>query len=151
MREAINAALKDAMRSGDKMRTGTLRLINAALKDRDIDARGQGKPPLNDDELLQLLQKMVKQRQESAKIYADAGRDELAATENLEIGVIQGFLLRQMDDEEVAAAVDGIVTEIGAEGLRDMGRVMAALKERYVGKMDFGRANGVVKARLSGA
>jgi uncharacterized protein len=149
MRDAINAALKDAMRSGDKMRTGTLRLINAALKDRDIEARGQGKDPLGDEEILQLLQKMVKQRQESAKIYADAGRDELAATENGEIGVIQGFLPRQMDDEEVAAAVDKIVAETGAAGLRDMGRVMAALKERYVGKMDFARANGVVKAKLS--
>lgn len=149
MREAINAALKDAMRSGDRVRTGTLRLINAAIKDRDIEARGNGKPPLGEEEILQLLQKMIKQRQESAKIYADNGREELAATENAEIAVVQGFLPKQMSDAEVEAAVDGVVAEIGAEGLRDMGRVMAALKERYVGKMDFGRANGVVKARLS--
>lgn len=149
MRDAITAAIKDAMKAGDKDRLSTLRMMNAAIKDRDIEARGAGKGPLEEDDLLQLFQKMVKQRQESAKIYAENGRDELAAQENAEIGVIQGFMPQQMDEAGMVAAVDAVVTELGAAGMKDMGRVMAALKERHTGSMDFGRANGLVKQRLS--
>jgi uncharacterized protein YqeY len=149
MRDALTAAIKDAMKSGDKGRLSTLRLMNAAIKDRDIEARGLGKEPLGEDDLLQLFQKMVKQRQESAKIYAENGRDELAAQENAEIGVIQTFMPQQMDEAGMVAAVDAVVTELGAAGMKDMGRVMAALKERHTGSMDFGKANGLVKQRLS--
>jgi uncharacterized protein YqeY len=149
MRDAITAAIKDAMKAGDKDRLSTLRMMNAAIKDRDIEARGAGKGPLEEDDLLQLFQKMVKQRQESAKIYAENGRDELAAQENAEIGVIKGFMPQQMDEAGMVAAVDAVVTELGAAGMKDMGRVMAALKERHTGSMDFGKANGLVKQRLS--
>ncbi|MDX6805608.1 GatB/YqeY domain-containing protein [Terrihabitans rhizophilus] len=149
MRDAINTALKEAMKAGDKSRLSTLRLMNAAIKDRDIAARGDGKEPLNEEELLQLFQKMVKQRQESAKIYDDNARPEMAAQEREEIAVIQGFMPTQMDEAEMTSAVDAVVTELGAAGMKDMGRVMAALKERYAGTMDFGKANGIVKSRLS--
>ena len=149
MREAINAALKDAMKAQDRRRMCTLRLINAALKDRDIEARGAGREPLSDDELLQLLQKMIKQRQESAAIYEQAGRLDLSTQEREEIGIIQSFLPKQLSDSETRAAVAATVSDVGAAGLRDMGRVMAALKERYAGRMDFGRASGVVKELLA--
>jgi uncharacterized protein len=148
MRDAINAALKEAMKAGDKGRLSTLRLMNAAIKDRDIAARGDGKEPLNEEELLQLFQKMVKQRQESAKVYEDNGRPEMAAQEREEITVIQSFMPTQMDEAAMTSAVDAVVTELGASGMKDMGRVMAALKERYAGTMDFGKANGIVKSRL---
>lgn len=149
LREDINAALKDAMKSGDKCRLATMRLINAAIKDRDIEARGAGKEPLPDEELLQLFQKMVKQRQESAKIYEENARPELAAQEREEIAHIQSFMPRQMDEAETKAAIEAVVKELGAAGLKDMGRVMGELKARYAGTMDFGKANGVVKAVLS--
>jgi uncharacterized protein YqeY len=149
LREQINNDLKEAMKAGQKCRLATLRLINAAIKDRDIEARGNGKDPLSEDELLQLFQKMIKQRQESAKIYAENGRAELAAQENEEIQHISGYMPKQMDEAETKAAIEGVVKELGAAGLKDMGRVMGELKTRYAGKMDFGRANGVVKAVLS--
>ncbi len=149
LREDINAALKDAMKAGDKCRLATMRLINAAIKDRDIEARGNGKDPLSDEELLQLFQKMVKQRQESAKIYEDNARPELAAQEREEIGHIQSFMPKQMDEAETKAAIEAVVAELGASGLKDMGKVMGELKARYPGTMDFGKANGVVKAVLS--
>ena len=149
LREDINAALKDAMKSGDKCRLATMRLINAAIKDRDIEARGAGKEPLSDDELLQLFQKMVKQRQESAKIYEENARPELAAQEREEIAHIQDFMPKQMDEDETKAAIEAVVKELGAAGLKDMGKVMGELKARYAGTMDFGKANGVVKAVLS--
>lgn len=149
LREDINAALKDAMKSGNKCRMATMRLINAAVKDRDIEARGNGKDPISDEEMLQLFQKMIKQRQDSAKIYEENGRPELAAQEREEIGHISGFMPKQMDEAETRAAVEGVVKELGAAGLKDMGRVMAELKARYAGKMDFGKANGVVKSVLS--
>lgn len=149
LREQINASLKDAMKSGDKLRLGTLRLINAAIKDRDIDARGHGKDPLSDDDLLGLLAKMIKQREESAKVYAEAGRADLASQERDEIAVIQGFLPKQMSEAEAEAAVKTVIAEIDAHGLKDMGRTMAALKERYTGVMDFGRASGTVKNLLT--
>jgi uncharacterized protein len=149
MRDAFTAALKDAMKSGDKRRISTIRLVTAALKDRDIEARGAGKGPLSDDEILGLLQKMVKQRQESMKIYEDNARPELAEQERAEIAIIMGFMPTQMDEAEVAAAIDAVVAETGAAGMKDMGKVMAALKEHYSGRMDFGKASAAIKARLS--
>lgn len=148
MRETITGALKAALRAGDKQRVGTLRLINAAIQDRDIANRGTGKQAANDDEIMQILAKMVKQREESAKAYEDGGRPELAAQERDEIGIIRAFLPEQMGDAAVKEAVGQVITEIGAEGLRDMGRVMNALKEKYAGQMDFGKASGIVKGLL---
>lgn len=156
MRENISQAVKDAMKSGDKMRLSTLRLVQAAIKDRDIaarvDAKGQstGLDRIDDSELLGLLQKMIKQRREAAKTYADAGRSELADKETAEIAVIEEFLPKQLSAEETEKAVAAIIDEIGASGLKDMGRTMGALKERFAGQMDFGKASAVVKARLSG-
>lgn len=149
LRDVINASLKDALKAQDKRRLGTLRLINAAIKDRDIDARGHGRDPLSDDELLGLLTKMIKQREESAKIYEEAGRADLSTQEREEIDVILGFLPKQMSDAESKAAIAAVIAEIGAHGLKDMGRTMAALKERYTGVMDFGKASGTVKELLT--
>jgi uncharacterized protein YqeY len=148
MREAIAQALKDALKNRDKLRTGTLRLINAAIQDRDIANRGAGKDPVNDDDILQILTKMVKQREESAKAFDDGGRPELAGQERAEIAIIRDFLPAQMSGEEVREAAAKAVAETGAEGLRDMGRVMAVLKERYPGRLDFGKASAVVKELL---
>ena len=148
MRETIAQALKDALKNKDKQRTGTLRLVNAAIQDRDIANRGAGKDPVGDDEILQILTKMVKQREESAKAFEEGGRAELAAQERAEIVIIKDFLPTQMSEEEMRAAAAGAVTETGAQGLRDMGRVMAVLKERYPGRLDFGKASAVVKELL---
>lgn len=150
MREDFNAALKDAMRAGDKRRVSTIRLITSALKDRDIEARGAGKGPLSDDEILGLLQKMVKQRQESLKIYEDNNREDLASQEREEIAIIMGFMPKQMDEAEVSAAIDAAIGETGAAGMKDMGKVMAALKEKFSGRMDFGKASAAIKAKLAG-
>lgn len=149
MREALNAALKEAMKAGDKRRVSTVRLITAALKDKDIEARGLGKEALGEEDILALLQKMVKQRQESLKIYEDNARPELAEQEREEIAIIMGFMPQQMDEAEVAAAIEGVVAETGATGMKDMGKVMAALRERFAGRMDFGKASAAIKARLS--
>ncbi|MFK8250703.1 GatB/YqeY domain-containing protein [Ancylobacter terrae] len=149
LRDVINTSLKESMKAQDKVRLGTLRLINAAIKDRDIDARGHGRDPLSDDEVLGLLTKMIKQRDESARIYEEAGRADLAAQERDEIAVISGFLPKQMTEAEAHAAVAAVIAEIGAHGLKDMGRTMAVLKERYTGVMDFARASGAVKALLT--
>ena len=148
MRDKINEALKDAVKAKDKTRVGTLRLINAAIKDRDIAGRTSGSDAVSDTEILEILAKMVKQRQESAATYKEAGRDELAAQELQEIEVIKDFLPQQMDEEAVEQAVKEVVGEIEATSLKDMGRTMAALKEKYAGQMDFGAANKVVKALL---
>jgi uncharacterized protein len=149
MRAAITTALKDAMKAGDKVRTGTLRLVNAAIKDKDILNRGSGRDEASDDEIVQILLKMTKQREESAKIYADNGRPELAGKEREEIAVIAGFLPQQMDEAGAEAAIAVVIADLGAAGMKDMGRVMTALKERHAGQMDFGKANGVVKRLLS--
>ncbi|WAC25794.1 GatB/YqeY domain-containing protein [Ancylobacter sp. SL191] len=149
LRDQINTSLKESMKAGDKVRLGTLRLINAAIKDRDIEARGHGKDPLSDEELLGLLTKMIKQREESAKVYEEAGRADLSTQEREEIVVIQGFLPTQMTEAEAQAAIAAVIAEIGAHGLKDMGRTMAALKERHTGVMDFGKASGTVKALLT--
>lgn len=149
MRETIANALKDALKARDTLRVSTLRLIQAKLKDSDIANRGAGKGPVPDDELLQILAKMIKQREESAKIFGENGRLELAAQERAEIAVIQGFMPEQLSDEKVRALISGVIAEIGAEGLRDMGKVMAVLKERHPGQMDFAKASGVVKELLA--
>ncbi len=150
LREQLSDALKDAMRAGEKRRTSTLRLILAAIKDRDIAGRENGSRDLvGDDEVLQLLQKMVRQRRESIETFEKGGRMELADQEREEIVIIESFLPKQMSDAEIAAAVDASVAELGAVGLKDMGRVMAALRERYPGTMDFGKASAAAKARLA--
>ncbi|MGI6246209.1 MAG: GatB/YqeY domain-containing protein [Pseudochelatococcus sp.] len=149
MRERLTTALKEAMRAGDKPRLSTIRLVQAAIKDKDIEARGAGREKANEEEILALLQKLIKQRQESAKIYADAGRQELADQENTEAAIITEFLPAQLSEEEVAAAIAAAISETGAEGVKDMGRVIALLKERFAGRLDFGKASGLVKAKLS--
>ncbi|MCX8568505.1 GatB/YqeY domain-containing protein [Aminobacter sp. MET-1] len=148
MRATLAEALKTALKAGDKRRTSTLRLIQAAIQDRDIAQRGAGKDAVTDDEILQILTKMVKQRQESAKAFEDGNRLELAAQERDESAIISEFLPKQMSEDEVREAAKAAIAEIGAEGLRDMGRAMAVLKERYPGQMDFGKASGIIKALL---
>ena len=148
LRDDINNALKGAMKAQDARRVSTLRMVNAAFKNADIEARGAGKGPLGDDELRAQLQKLIKQRQESAELYDKGGRPELAGQERDEIAVITAFLPQQMSEDEIKAAVAAIVQETGAASMKDMGRVMAALKERYTGKMDFAKAGGLVKGQL---
>lgn len=149
MRDTLNAELKAAMKGGDKRRVDTIRMINATLKDKDIEARGSGKA-LDEQDVLAVLQKMVKSRQESLDIYAKAGREELAQQEREEIAIIQSFLPQQMSESDIGAAIDAAITETGATTIKDMGKVVAALKAKYAGRMDFGKASGVVKARLGG-
>lgn len=149
MRDRITAALKDAMRAKEADRLSTLRLINAAIKDRDIALRGTGDDAgVSDADILAILGKMVKQRQESARAYEEGGRLELAEKELAEIKVIEDFLPRQLSEAETAAAIDAAVSEVGAESIRDMGKVMAVLKDKYTGQMDFGKAGPLVKGRL---
>lgn len=150
LRSKIDAALKDALKSQDKTRISTLRLINAAIKDREIARRGEAEESeIGNDEVLGILGKMVKQRQESARAYEEGGRLELAAQEQAEIKVIEEFLPRQMDEDETAAAIDAAIREVGADSIRDMGKVMGQLKGRYTGRMDFGRVGPMVKQRLT--
>jgi uncharacterized protein len=148
MREKITEALKVALKAQEKRRTATLRLIQAAIHDRDIAHRGSGKDPVTDEEIVQILAKMIKQREESARMYEEGSRIDLALQEREEIDIIKGFLPRQLGEDEVKTACQHIIKEIGADGLRDMGRCMAALKELYPGKMDFGKASGMVKNML---
>ena len=148
LRDEINNAIKDAMKAKDERKLSTLRMVNSSLKNADIDARGQGKPPLSDEDLLGLPQKMIKQRQESVALYDKGGRPELAAAEREEIAVISAYLPKQMSDDEVNAAIAAIVKETGAAGMKDMGKVIAALKAKYAGQMDFGKASGIVKGML---
>jgi uncharacterized protein YqeY len=150
LRDQINNATKDAMKSGEKLKLSTLRLVSAAIKNADIEARGQGKGPLDDAALLGLFQKMIKQRQESVELYEKGGRAELAANERGEIEVIQSFLPKQMSDTEVQAAIKAAIAESGAANVKDMGKVIAALRAKYAGQMDFSKASGLVKAALSG-
>ncbi len=148
MRTELTDAMKTAMKAGEKRRVGTLRLINAAIKDRDIAARGTGGERVGDDEILAILVKMIKQREESATIYEEQSRLELAKQEREEIEIIRDFLPRQMDEDETRAACAEVVSDVNAEGLRDMGKCMNALKERYPGKLDAGKASKVVKEML---
>ena len=148
IRDEIKTALVTAMKAGEKERVGTIRLIQSALKNRDIELRGKD-APANDDLLVtEVLQKMIKQRRESIDMYKQGGREELADAEGREIGVIEAFLPAQMSQEELAAAIDAIVAETGAGSIKDMGKVMAALKARYAGQMDFGKVGPLVKAKL---
>jgi uncharacterized protein YqeY len=149
LRNNINESVKAAMKAQDKPRLGTLRLMNAAIKNADIEAERAGKS-LAEDDLLGLLQKMIKQRQESVDIYEKGGRKELADQERGEIEVIKGFLPQQMSEAEAKAAIAAVIKDTGAAGMKDMGKVMAALKERHAGTMDFGKASGLVKGLLSG-
>jgi len=151
LRDTINNELKEAMKAGDKRRVSTLRLVNAAIKNADIEARGQNKDALAEDALHALLQKMIKQRQESAELYDKGGRAELAAQEREEIEIISAYLPKQMSDLEAGSAIQALVHEINAQGLKDMGRTMAALKERFAGKMDFSKTSARVKELLGGS
>ena len=151
LREKINDGVKDSMKSGDKLRLSTLRLVNAAIKNADIEARGAGKEPLDDGALLALMQKMIKQREESVDLYDKGGRKELADQERGEIAVIAGFLPQQMSDAEMATAIAAAIAETGAASMKDMGKVIGALKAKYAGRMDFGKASGLVKGALTGA
>jgi uncharacterized protein YqeY len=149
MREQFTAMLKTAMKAGDKRRVDTVRMITAALKDRDIEARGQGKE-VGDADILALLQKMVKSRQESMDIYEKNGRPELAQQEREEIAIIQEFLPKQMSDDEVKAAITAAIAETGAASVKDMGKVVGVLKAKFTGQMDFAKASAVVKGLLNG-
>jgi uncharacterized protein YqeY len=150
LRERITNGLKDAMREQDAARLSTLRLINAAIKDQDIAARGAGKTEgVDEGEILAILAKMVKQRIDSANVYEEGGRLELAEKERAEIKVIEGFLPRQLSEAEIAAAIDAAIEQTGASSIRDMGRVMGALKAAYAGQMDFGAAGALIKERLA--
>ena len=149
LRARFTQEMKDAMKGGDKSRLAAIRMIQAALKDRDIEARGAGKE-VSEEDILALPQKMVKSRQESLAMYEQAGREDLAATERGEIAVIQSFLPAQMSDEDVKAAIAAAITETGATAMKDMGKVVGALKAKFTGQMDFAKASALVKAALNG-
>ena len=150
LRQTLSAALKTAMRDKEGRTVATLRLIIAALKDKDIAARASdGDDQIDDNEILAMLQSMIKQRQESVKAFEEGGRPELAAQENEEIGIIRGFLPAQLEGEALTAAIDDVIAETGAESLKDMGPVMAALKGRFPGQIDFAKASGVVREKLA--
>ena len=148
MREKINDDLKTAMKAGEKDRVGTLRLINAAIKSADIDARPSGKDKVDEAGVLAVLAKMIKQRRDSIEQFVAGGRQELADKEAAEIKVIEAYLPKQMDVAEAKTAIAAVITEVGAASPKDMGKVMAALKARYAGQMDFGKASAAVKELL---
>jgi hypothetical protein len=148
-REEFNTRLKTAMKNKDMPAVSTIRLILAALKDRDITARSQGNADgIAEAEILSMLQSMIKQRRESVAMYRDAGREELAAAEESEIAIIEDFLPQQLDDAQVAAEIDKIIAETGAKDIKDMGKVMGALKSNFAGQIDMGKAGGLVKQKL---
>ncbi|HWH22958.1 MAG TPA: GatB/YqeY domain-containing protein [Allosphingosinicella sp.] len=149
IRDDIKAAQIAAMKSGDKQRTAAIRLIQSTLKNRDIELRTADKAPDDDALVVEVLQKMIKQRRESIQMYEQGGRAELAAAEKAEVAVIEDFLPRQMSEEETSAAIDAIVAETGASSVKDMGRVMGVLKERHGSQLDMSKASALVKARLS--
>lgn len=152
LRNRISEALKAAMKAKEPVALAAVRLIQAALKDRDIAARSKGNMDgISDDEILSMLQSMIKQRRDSIEMYEQGGRPELAEREAQEIDIIEGFLPAQMDDDAVDAALKAVIQELGAASMKDMGRVMATLKERYAGSMDFAKASAHVKAKLSGS
>jgi len=148
MRPRITQDVKDAMKAGDKARLTTLRLIQAAIKDRELGIGGQPPVEVGDAEVVAILQKMVKQRRESIATYEKAGRQELADQEKAEIAILEAYLPKQMDEAGVKSAISALIAELGAAGPKDMGRVMGVLKERFAGQMDFGKASGVVKELL---
>lgn len=149
LRERIDTAIKEAMRARESDRLSTLRLMNAAIKDRDIAARGEGDgEPVDDTALIELLGRMVRQRQESARMFTEGGRAELAEKEFAEIRVIEEFLPRQLDESEIESAIAKAIAETGAASIRDIGKVMAMLKTRHAGQMDFGTAGRILRERL---
>ena len=150
LRERVGKALKQAMKDKDQSRLATLRLINAAIKDQEIAQRGtEDATPLGDADIMAILAKMTKQRNESVRAYEEGGRLDLAERERAEIKVIEEFLPRQLDEDEVTAAIDKAITDVGANSIRDMGKIMGKLKERHAGQMDFGAVGPQVKARLA--
>ena len=150
LRDDINNAVKDAMKAKEERKLSTLRMVNSTIKNADIAARGEGKPPLSDADLLGVFQKMIKQRQESVELYDKGGRAELAAQEREEIAIISAYLPKQMSDDEVKAAISAAIAETGAAGMKDMGKVIGVLRAKFAGQMDFGKASGMVKAALTG-
>jgi uncharacterized protein YqeY len=149
MRENFSSELKAAMKAGEKRRVGTIRMIMAALKDKDIEARGQGKT-VSDEDILALLQKMTRSRKESQEIYEKAGRVDLATQESEEVAIIQGFLPQQLSEAEVAQAIAAAIAETKASSIKDIGKVVGALKGKYAGRMDFAKASALVKKMLGG-
>jgi uncharacterized protein YqeY len=150
LRDDINNALKDAMKAKDERKVSTLRMVNSTLKNADIEARGTGKAALGDAEVLPLLQKMIKQRQESVELYKKGNRPELVKQEEEEIAIIAGYLPKQMSEADMAAAIDAAIKDTGAAGMKDMGKVIGALRGKYAGQMDMAKASAAVKAKLSG-
>lgn len=148
LRDNINNHLKEAMKAKNERAVSTLRLVNSTLKNADIEARGTGKPALGDAEVLGVLQKMIKQRQESVELYKKGGREDLVNQEQEEIAIIASYLPKQMSEDEMKAAIDAAVAETGASGMKDMGKVIGLLRSRYTGQMDMGRASALVKAKL---
>ena len=148
LRDDINKALTEAMKAKNERAVSTLRMVNSALKNADIEARGSGKPPLGDAELMSLLQKMIKQRQESVLLYEKGGRADLVKQEQEEIAIIQGYLPKQMSEAEMASAIDAAIAETGAAGMKDMGKVIGALRAKYAGQLDMAKASAAVKAKL---
>ena len=150
LRDQINDALKEAMKAKNERAVSTLRMVNSTLKNADIEARGGGKGPLDDAAVLSLLQKMIKQRQESVELYQKGGRADLVKQEQEEIAIISGYLPKQMSEAEMKTVIEAAVKETGAAGMKDMGKVIAALRAKYAGQMDFGKVSGLVKAALTG-
>ena len=148
LREDIQNAIKEAMKNHETERLGTVRMILAGVKEKDVDARGKGRECASDADLLAMMQTMIKQRPESAKMYRDGGREDLAAKEEAEIVVIKSFLPKQLDEAETEAAIRAAIAETGAASMKDMGKVMGALKEKYAGQMDFGAVSGKIKGLL---
>lgn len=149
LRDTFPTAMKEAMKAGDPIRLSTVRMMMAALKDRDIDARGKGNPNgIDEGEIQRMLQGLVKQRREAAELYDKGGRPELASKERAEIAVIEGFLPKQLSDADAEAAIKALIAATGAQGVKDMGRVMAALKEKYSGQIDLSKAGAAVKRLL---
>ena len=149
LRDDINNALKEAMKAKDERKVSTLRLVNSTFKNADIEARTTGKT-LSDADLLPVLQKMIKQRQESKELYEKGGRPELAQQEADEIAIISSYLPKQMSDAEMSAAIDAAIAEAGAASMKDMGKVVGQLKAKFAGQMDFAKASGLVKGKLGG-
>jgi uncharacterized protein YqeY len=150
LRDQINDALKEAMKAKNERAVSTLRMVNSTLKNADIEARGAGKPALGDAEVLAILQKMIKQRQESVELYQKGGRADLVKQEQEEIAIISAWLPKQMSEAEMTTAIDSAVAETGAAGMKDMGKVIGVLRGKYAGQMDFGKASALVKSKLSG-
>ena len=150
LRDDINNALKEAMKSREERRVSTLRMVNAAIKDRDIEARGLGKGPLSDEDLLALFQKLIKSRQDSVEMYQKGGRADLVAQEQEEIAIISSYLPKQMSEDEMKTAIAAAIKDTGAASMKDMGKVIGALRGKYAGQMDFGKASGLVKGMLAG-